>query len=193
MLRIEWTRVKSRVNLDEQVLHIVKKNNAYLGGGCFRGIFGKDEIVADYDVFFHNAYDAATMALDLEEAEYEVVFKCPQGLLTTLKKNDIKVQLITEFFYNSGDQLINTFDLHACRFVLTPVDVLITDRNAIRAVRRKHITFNVVDFPVATFKRILKYIQKGYTIPNESIDKYVSGIYNKGISGDLLNTRVYID
>lgn len=192
MLKIKWDRVKDRIQLDDFVLAVIEKRNAYLGGGCFRGIFGKDEVVVDYDVFFKKERDAANMRLDLEEAGFETIFQCPQGKLTTMKKDDVKVQLITEFYYPNETLLINTFDIDACRFVLYN-KILLTDRCAIRGCRRKIITFNVVDFPVATFKRIQKYLAKGYTIPNKSIDNYVQSIYNKGRSGIELNTRVYID
>lgn len=192
MLKIKWDRVKSRIDLDKFVMATVEKRNAYLGGGCFRGVFGKDEVIADYDVFFKGEIDAANMRLDLEEAGFETVFQCPLGKLTTMKKDGIKVQLITEFYYPTPQSLVETFDLDACFFVLYN-NILYTSRRAIRAVRRKHITFNSVDFPVATFKRIMKYMQKGYTIPNESIDTYVQLIYNKGRIGEELNTRVYID
>ena len=194
MIEFDYARVSDRVELNQEVLRFVDKNDAYLAGGALRGIFGKDEIIADYDIFFSDDLSAAATRLDLEEGGWQVVFTCPLGHLTTHKKDGIKVQCISENYYYNADHLINTFDINACRIALWK-NKIYTDRVAIRDMRRKRVTLHNVDFPAATFKRIIKYSHKGYNVDNAAITFYIEDIATKVVNGGriAIDGRFYID
>ena len=192
MLEFKYSRFKDRLILCQDVLDLITKFDCYLAGGALRGCFGKNEVVDDYDVFFKNSLQAANIKIELEDLGYKIVFVCPAGKLTTLKSGNIKVQLITEIFYDSPQELIDTFDFNAARIAYSS-GIIYTDRSAIRDVRRKRLTIHRMDFPASTFKRIVKYTKKGYTLPNETISWFLQDVRDKILAGLALDERFYID
>jgi hypothetical protein len=109
-----------------------------------------------------------------------------------MKYNGMKIQLITEFFYDSMETCINSFDINACRFITDGVTVL-TKYSAVRDVLKKQITLNRVDFPVATMMRIAKYSRKGYFLKSLHAQRFLEEIWERGNKNIDLNTRIYID
>lgn len=166
-------------------------DKTWLAGGAIRSALTGAEI-SDYDMFFRSLLDAARVEVELESLGAETVFKCPEGKLTTMKYNGMKIQLITEFFYENMDHLIDTFDITACRFA-TDGKVVVTKYSAIRDTYNKKINLHRVDFPVATMKRVAKYAAKGYKLTSKAAAFFVELIYNRGVDGKELDTRIYID
>lgn len=181
------------LKIEDDVLEILEKyDTCYLAGGALRGCFGSNEEIIDYDLFFKDTLTPSYVQLHLESKGYEVIFNCPEGRLTTLKKDDVKIQLIKELQYANPRELISTFDIRACCIALH--DGLIhTFEKTPEDCKKKEIHFNRIDFPVATFKRIMKYVDKGYTLDNDVIQEYVQNVYDKGSSGEDLSKRFYID
>lgn len=184
------------LSIDRFKSHIPKglhlSSGVWLGGGFFRSILA-EEPVADYDVFFRNAYSVAPTQEALISEGYVVVFKCPEGKLTTLKNKDgIKIQLITEFFYPDMQACIDTFDLTPCRFI-SDGDSVLTYYSSVRDTLKKNINFNRVDFPVATMLRVAKYSRKGYKLTSKAATYFVELIHSRGVEGLELDSRVYID
>lgn len=166
-------------------------DKTWLAGGALRSALTGAEI-SDYDMFFRDSYQSAKAEVELESRGAETVFKCPQGKLTTMKLNGMKIQLITEFFYDNMDHLIDTFDITACRFA-TDGKVMVTKYSAIRDTYNKKINLHRVDFPVATMKRVAKYAAKGYKLTSKAATFFVELIHNRGKDGIDLDNRIYID
>ena len=166
-------------------------NQVWLAGGAIRSAIAREPI-SDYDLFFSNSLTAGQTTLKLEDLGAEIIFKCPQGKLTTYKKDGMKIQCITEDFYSDMNILIETFDITACRYVTDGVTIL-TKYSSVRDTLKKNINLHVVTYPVATMKRVVKYSNKGYTLTNKAAKMFVQGIYDKGVQRKELNTRVYID
>lgn len=163
-----------------------------LAGGSLRAIFDKTDLIKDFDLFFTNRQKFVDIDFKLERLGFECVFLCPKGELKTYKKDDMKIQLITKIYYPNVSELLRTFDINACRFA-TDGEFLYCPIEAIRDVKKKRITLFRVDYPNATFKRMLKYRDKGYKITNESIESFVDEVYAKAMIGDQLNKQFYID
>lgn len=166
-------------------------DKTWLAGGALRSAL-TSALISDYDVFFSNTYESARVEVELEHLGAETVFKCPEGKLTTMTFDGMKIQLITEFFYENMEHLIDTFDITACRFA-TDGKVMVTKYSSIRDTYKKRINLHRVDFPVATMKRIAKYANKGYTITSKCAKLFVDIVYNRGVADIELDTRVYID
>jgi hypothetical protein len=165
-----------------------------LGGGALRGLFNKDEKIDDIDIFFTDLTQAPNVEKTLVKKGYKVVFKCPLGHLTTLKKNgEIKIQLITERQYVSPEEMIDTFDIEACRLAYDGKHIYVGSRQTIRDIRRKQINLWRIDYPNATFKRVIKYTAKGYKATSEAVDKFTREIWSRGNRGEEMNTRFYVD
>ena len=166
-------------------------DHVWLAGGAIRSAI-MDEPIADYDLFFYSIIDSFNTIIRLEELGAELIFKCPEGKLTSFKLHGMKIQCITEDFYASMVDLINTFDITACRYV-TDGKIILTYYSSVRDTLSKKINLHRVMYPVATLKRIAKYAFKGYKLTNKASKFFVEGVYEKGLRQDPLNTRVYID
>jgi len=167
-------------------------SDVWLAGGALRHLFMPLDPISDFDIFFRNISEAVPVEKYLVEQAFKVVFKCPIGKLTTLKKDDMKVQLITENQYASPEDLMNHFDIKACRFAYDG-NKIYTYYSSIRDVKNKKVNLHDVDFPSATFRRILKYQDKGYKVTNKTIEFMIARIYDAGKNKEDLDRRFYID
>lgn len=185
----------------------VRAGMCWLAGGALRGLVDKQDQLVDFDLFFSTGLRAAEVGLDLEARGFKVIFKCPKGELTTyvgptpdpdfenLTLSDgrkMKVQFITKDFYKSAEQLLDTFDVDACRFAYDGENVF-TDRAAIRAAKTREVTLHNVTHPNATFKRMMKYRDKGYKVTNEAVDFFTQKVYDMGMNEVTLQKQFYVD
>lgn len=137
---------------------------AYVGGGIFRTMVDRNDVVMDIDVFFNKRATADLYMEILEELDYNQVFACPQGELYTYKRgDDVKVQLITKFFYPSVEELVDSFDITAC-CAGHDGSKFYSNRRFFTDVMNKNIYLNKITYPVATLNRITKYVKKGYSL-----------------------------
>lgn len=179
----------------------------WLAGGALRGLIDKHDRLVDFDLFFSNVLRAAEVGLDLEDRGFKMVFKCPKGELTTyispkpeanfanLAISDgrqMKVQLVTKAFYPNVETMLHTFDINACRFAYDGENVY-TDREALRSVKKREVTLHNVMYPNATFKRMMKYRDKGYRVTNEAVDFFTQSVYDMGMVEATRNREFYVD
>lgn len=203
-----WRSKNERLHnfLRSGLIRDTARGNCWLAGGAFRSMFDKTDVLVDFDLFFSNELRKAEVALDLEDMGYKCVFKCPLGELTTYVKQVntdledcinhgpdlMKVQLISKTYYRCMEHLLDTFDLDACRFAYDG-ETFITTRRSIRSVKTKNITLNSIEYPNATFKRLLKYRDKGYKITNDCIESFTKSVWDKGFNRIELNGQFYVD
>lgn len=168
-------------------------DGAWLAGGAVRDAISDNPNIADYDMFFASEYHAKCAELILEnQLGFECVFRCPLGELATYKKDGMKIQLITKFFYDSMESVIDRFDITACRYV-TDGTVIYTKYSSIRDTKKKQINFHCIDFPNATLKRVQKYILKDYRLTNKAVTSFVDRIYAAGALNERMDLRFYVD
>jgi len=181
---------------------LVFNGGVWLLGGAIRSVFDKTQ-VSDFDLFFKDEESKDKLEKRLLSDGYKIVFKCKEGKLTTYKCGPIKIQAITEVYRQSMEEHLATFDINASKFGLdcnsNELNIVYFDK-ALRDAKKKKLTLDRVMYPVATFNRLLKYKQKGYTIDQETIRDFcvgflyelVPGIFvDNDVSGNLW--RAYID
>lgn len=183
----------------------------YLAGGSLRNLLGGKDIIADIDLFFNGetalkkAENVMQMYEGSEDGCWYEAFRCPAGELITYKtaidkpdedktpedyKNQRKVQFITKSFYDSPEQLINSFDFIptcACMYQ----DVLYTHPDWVSHVKKRTLGLHFVSYPVATLSRLLKYSHKGYHVMPETLLGLVQQINEQDFDGDRL--ALYVD
>lgn len=196
---------------------IINKD-VWLAGGSLRTLIDSKDTVCDYDIFFkydvrqHNTIDAywhkhldnvKQVREKLNNLGFKCTFECPEGKLYTYQKvvaegrgikEVIKVQLVCEHFYQTPEELLSTFDITPCLFA-TNGEFLWTYKKALIAVRYKRCAIHKLTYPVATFKRILKYSNKGYNV-HWAIEDYVRELSNLVLANGILTSdqmRFYID
>lgn len=177
----------------EDVLNIISNvEGIFLAGGCFRTLINKDEPISDYDLFFYDKRAIVRSKEILDNLGWVKVFECPLGELTTYKKNDDKLQLITKKIYSSVYEAVESFDITAC---CAGFDVrtrqLITHPQWVKDVRTKTIDFNVIEYPVATLNRVVKYYNKGYRYRENTLVNYVKAVNSQEFDENHL--ALYID
>lgn len=159
--------------LNEDVLSLVG-NGVVLAGGALRTLVDHSEEIQDYDLFFLDQSKIETTKESLVSKGYKNIFTCPKGELFTYYNEDenIKVQLINKRNYLDCNDLINSFDITACCCAYDGNNLYKHDR-FVFDVLNKRLNINVVEYPVASMKRIAKYINKGYVLTNEAAEKFV--------------------
>lgn len=186
-------------------------DGVFLAGGGLRNLLGGDDVIQDIDLFFQNK-EAVEKAMKImgsyngsDEGCWYEAFRCPAGELITYKsvidkpdedkttedyKNQRKVQFITKSFYESPEQLINTFDfIPTCACLYD--GVLYTHPYWVRHVKKRTLGLHFVSYPVATLSRMLKYSKKGYhVVPDMLLDMVLQINEN---SFDENRLALYID
>jgi len=198
MIKFKKETVSDRFNDQLQIfldLDIQVNGKYWLAGGALRHIFGCESPIDDFDLFFDNMITAAEVGLALEDKGFNCVFTCPLGELKTYKSFDhegMKIQLITKNFYPDMKHVISLFDINAC-CIAYDGEFLVTTRSAIRDIKKKRVTLNDIVAPNATFKRMLKYQNKGYRVTSDAVDFFTRWVYDRGTTGDSMDVRFYID
>lgn len=166
-----------------------RADGVYLAGGIWRTMFDKYDEICDLDFFFRDR--ASLMAcMKIMDRTAEKKFTCPQGLLNTYNYKGYKIQLISNMYHPTASSVIEDFDLDACCAVLDcHTNDFTFKREFIRNVKTKKLTLNKVTYPAATFKRMMKYAEKGFNI-NRAIEDYIRCI-NPNIFADFM--KFYID
>lgn len=188
---LSYDRIRSYEPIKPFLALNLLSNDVWLAGGALRSVIGKEPI-ADYDMFFRSELAAAKTRVELEHKGAETIFKCPEGKLTTYKLDGMKIQCITENYYIRAFDLMDSFDITACRYACDHT-FFWSHYSSIRDTKKKQINLYSIDYPVASMKRVAKYSAKGYRLTNEAATKFTETIYKRGVNLEGLNTRVYID
>lgn len=159
---------RSGCNPDEvfRINNVFKSVECWLGGGAIRRTLIKQPLDSDFDFFFKGVdqkNDFVELAKSLgmtvtRETKHHTELKGP------LKGSDLPVvvQAIHFKYYNSVEEVLDSFDYTITQFVLDKDDVYTTDMSLWDLGRRK-LAIHKVTYPVATMRRMLKYGNQGFT------------------------------
>lgn len=180
-------------HMADEIAYLAYSDRIILAGGSMRSMLDPAEAIVDYDCFFREDQHPTQVAEFLLDLGYEVTFKCPEGLLTTLvhKPSETKVQLITERTWRDGDELIDSFDIIAGCAYATSRGELVCHPGFPAAVDRQTISFHRITYPVATLLRVRKYLAKGYSFNSDAARWLVRQIGSRMWEEE--NLRGYID
>lgn len=191
-----------------------KQNRARLvcaGGAVRDSLFGGQ--IQDYDMFVIRSQNVSDSEAKQDHdnliqktkgllAAYgaKIIFECPEGKLTSFDANGVKIQLISprESGYDSLEDLVDSFDFHACQFVFdhssNSYNVWAT-RRAIASVRKKVLTLHDLTYPTATVNRLGKYKAKGYYIGDciKDVLDYVGFLHPDTYLNSFPEDTLYID
>lgn len=145
-----------------------QKISAVIAGGSIRdSLFGQE--YSDIDIFGLTKEDLDLFVkLNLTKNHgYKLVYF--NDNLRTYRKGKIKVQIIYREYEKLTD-IIDTFDFTICQFMYDGEKV-ICNPSSMMDVYHKRIVINHINplFVLDTFRRVQKYIQKGYSICNGGI------------------------
>lgn len=172
------------------IIRLLACSSTILAGGAIRAYLNKEEI-SDYDLFFFNQAEKMAVKKFLLDNKFKIIFECPEGKLVTFRKKKLKIQLITEKYYSSVEELLNSFDFTVAQFALFE-GKLYTTKQALKDTRQKKIRFNKITYPSATLGRFYKFQNKGYHLDAIAKNDFVQRLLTQQQDFIDLN-RVYID
>lgn len=197
---------KSRLDFLEPIFDFnIIGRGVWLAGGALRTLFKNETKVDDYDLFFSDLRLVPWVKQELIKAGMELIFECPQGKLFTYKFPDkpiaqdefekgIKIQLICEREYLNPTDLILSFDFFACCAAFDGNHFYIHSK-MVKDVKAKRLSLLNLAYPIATFKRIIKYAKKGYNTSKIAED-FVKLLIEDTIHGRVFSPedlRIYVD
>lgn len=137
----------------------------WCAGGALRRTLLKQPLDSDFDFFFQSADALAAWEERLPDS-LKLVRE------TTHHKHwrgsvggsdlPIDVQAIRFRFYETAEQVIDSFDYTITQFALDGFE-LVTTPHALWDLGRKKLAIHRVTYPVATMRRLLKYGAQGFT------------------------------
>lgn len=176
--------------LDEFVLSLIK-DGVVLAGGSLRALVNTYDEIQDYDLFFLDESKVQSVKEELEGNEFNLVFACPEGkLFTYINTDQVKVQLILKRTYTSCQDIISSFDVTACCCAYDGNKFYYSDRFVFDNLNGL-ININNIEYPVATMKRIAKYVEKGFKLTSGAAKYFVEDVNTMEL--DDSNTALYID
>lgn len=132
------------------------------GGALRRTIFNQPLEGGDLDFFFNGETTLANFAARLEAAGYKKVKEGEFNEQWELPESkSLPIQLIRVKFYNSAQEIIDSFDYTLCQFVFDGTTLYCGELSLFDGAR-KHIVIDKITYPVATMRRLLKYHSQGY-------------------------------
>jgi hypothetical protein len=173
--------------------------NVILAGGSLRTLINPEDSIQDFDLFFLGEEIAEIK----DKVEKEIlanggkkIFQCKEDELRSFRLHGMKIQLIAlnNKKYNSVFELLDSFDINASRVALQrkadgKLEIFL-HKEAISDIRHKRVSIHRVTYAVATFKRICKFKEKGYST-TPAIKEFVNQVANSSATMDL--ETVYVD
>lgn len=138
---------------------------AWMAGGAIRRTLIGHALNSDFDFFFKSAEALEVWENGLpnglklvRETEHH---KHWRGTIAG-SELPVDVQAIRFRFYESAQQVIDSFDYTVTMFVLEDDD-LVTTPYALWDLGRRKLAVHKITYPVATMRRLLKYTKQGFT------------------------------
>lgn len=158
-----------------------------MAGGAVRALVTNLPVTTDYDLFFYNQNDFDCMAESLKAVAQETA-KTQHH--TTYLYEGKKIQLIKMRFYQSIEDLLDSFDYTICQLAITDTNLYCGDTSLWDLARRKLVVHKIT-FATASVRRMLKYAQQGFTICQGAIGKLLNEVT---ANPSVINSNVeYID
>lgn len=138
----------------------LSENGVWLAGGAIRRtLLGEKEIQSDYDMFFANEKQKQDYIDLLIRDGAEI--KIQNDFNTTLLWRNNKVQAIHINYYNSPEEVLDSFDYTICQF-LTDGNNLYTGEFSLWDLGRQRLTVHKITYPIASTRRLIKYTSQKF-------------------------------
>lgn len=142
--------------------HLEKHPNVWIAGGAVRdSVIG--DTIKDIDVFGTNA---ESLDKFIEEELKNYTRLRDTELLKEFKQGDWRVQVVYRF-YVGIKECLDSFDFTICQFAYDGDKVFTTPESITDSFRKRLVVHSIQkDFTMDSFRRVVKYVKKGYTICN---------------------------
>lgn len=174
------TRHSTKPLFEYKALQIIEWPNSlpegvFLAGGAVRRMIMGETTSPDYDFFFSSLDALDNFQIFIISREFEETGKNDRCI--TYEKDNIKIQLIYFSYFDSPEDLLNSFDYTICQFVISN-RTLHTGNFSLWDLGRKRLVVNKITFPVASLRRLLKYTNQGFYACNGCLTDLMMAISN---------------
>ncbi len=180
------------------------KDVGWLAGGALRRLITKQKLDSDFDFFFKSP--------DSFEGFYKGIKSCKNIKVQKEFRNEhnitlivnvvgsedgeleiiegLKLQLINIQYYNTIEEVLESFDYTLCQVALDDGNLVLGD-TTLWDLGNKRIVINKITYPVASLRRLLKYTNQGYYACQGCLTGLLSSVAEKP---ELLENKIqYID
>ena len=176
-------RLESDISEVDELWEVMKTLGCYVAGGYWTSVFTNTE-VNDIDVYFRSkeslewflksAFSEAEGEspekyedlVDIQSYGLRCIGYTDKSIMFTMKNSGQQVQLIHNKFYESAEDIFNTFDytINMCAYDFKKDLIIMDDRFPIDVMARRLVVNTNTSFPIISQLRIDKYKQRGYSI-----------------------------
>lgn len=167
-LRLNFAEFCERSDISAGELHRVIdpiRGTAWVAGGAIRRTLIRAPLDSDFDFFFRSAEHLAEWEAALpsslilhNETEHHKHWRGTIGESSL----PVDIQAIRFRYYNSAEEVIDSFDYTITQFALDG-ETLVTTPESLWDLGRRKLALHKVTYPVATMRRMLKYTNQGFT------------------------------
>lgn len=152
--------------------------NCWIAGGSVLNYAIGKNLVSDYDLFFPNAMEHFKCLKHFMSKGGEIVYESEKGVKIKYKDN---IYDLVKVYFNSVDELLDDFDITACKIAVSYEGVHLKDEVKSDIIHRE---LHIVNYknPYVLFKRIIKYMSKGFSISNKEIANFIINVKETPIS-----------
>lgn len=166
--------------LGQDLVDLLKQNKAYVAGGTITSLFSNREI-NDIDIYFRDEESAINFLVDVWEENKYIVSHTKKA--TLMLYDDVEIQLIHFNYFNTPEDIFNTFDFTACMgcFDFTTEEFTLHP-DFLKHNSQRIIKFNSnTAFPIVSLLRVQKYEEKGYKISKPELIRIILTCMNLNI------------
>lgn len=167
-----WNRSHKKAFTESDIARVIASfpiqcttEGPWLAGGSLRRAISGNNLESDFDFFFKDELQFKTFEVNLElgyvkvkETDHHVQYR---GYSDVLERN-IDIQLIKFQYYNTAQEVLDSFDYTICQVVFDGVDLHVGEYT-LWDIANKRLAINKITFPLSTLRRLLKYTNQGYT------------------------------
>lgn len=158
---------------DTMVLMKLEELGAFIGGGCFLSIIEGREI-KDVDIFFRSEEDSERLIswFDGKLLIEETLYNNPTAMMVKLVGLEAPINIVKKRFFHSIQAMFDDFDF-TCTMIGFDCESgeMRMGAGFGRSVAEKVLYFNHLNkYPLTSLKRVLKYQNRGYTIPDNEME-----------------------
>lgn len=176
-------RIRKIIKRDFPLIDTILDNyGVVLAGGALRDLINGDT-PKDWDFFFlnegafHKSLQHLRNIAEHNDSLYDLSsFIISNHYTKTLETNGVKIQLIHKKFYDSVDDVVDSFDFNVCQVALT-TEVFYITPEIHDSITRKEVEVNVLPNPVDSLNRLLRLRKKGYIV-KKAYWQIVSKLYH---------------
>lgn len=145
-------------------LPAVSPQGPWLAGGAIRRTLIGMNLDSDFDFFFHDVDQLAVFrkAIESKGAKKTANNEHAETYILKITGKDRIIQLIKMGFYESAEQLLDSFDFTVTQLAYDGTD-FIFGKYTLWDLSRKRLALHKLTYGVSSTRRLIKYTNQGFT------------------------------